>query len=584
MNTNTTESKPKTVSQSLTDIAEKVKALKTKENEFLTLALENKVNALMVAFDIGEIISEEVIAPYGEGRINEFARLCGFESAKTVYNYASLYKAAGIKLVLMEHSDLPRTYWYAIGASIKCWDDLIGDKVRRFLLQYPLWREMRQNEPPDQDDPLKKRVVDMDLLQDIGRYLKDLRDELKKDGILYAFQRFDLYLGKPPQGDNEVADFLEQEDPIYSIGEDEHGAVHTFHIDKMPSFEGEDPVDLFYHLSFKEGEMEQYEEGCRKIAITLDVIAQSAGHPECIGLYAGEETDAVLSEHRLEPKAYKGGYTGVKWALEKKVTLNAIRATAGNAPDLPEDPLNGIKTNIIHGNCEDVLKTDSFSKEMIDVVITDPPYGKYEAWRDKTKVVFDEIESPEKAADLVGSIAKILVEHELIKERFVWLSFCPVDFVHIFLPPLLDAFNGTSFIHQVLIWDKVSPGKVGGHQTFARRAEAILYVNVGDRPLCTTKVNGRDAQLHSSLMKYKVDPKDGKNEFWKPVKLIEHLIRVTTGSDKSEKANKQLILDPFAGKGTTGVACLNCHRDYRLIESHEGQFNAAMENLIVAAA
>lgn len=45
-----------------------------------------------------------------------------------------------------------------------------------------------------------------------------------------------------------------------------------------------------------------------------------------------------------------------------------------------------------------------------------------------------------------------------------------------------------------------------------------------------------------------------------PTELIERIVTST---------NAQLILDPFAGSGTTGVAAMNNHRDYILIDNSE---------------
>jgi site-specific DNA-methyltransferase (adenine-specific) len=45
----------------------------------------------------------------------------------------------------------------------------------------------------------------------------------------------------------------------------------------------------------------------------------------------------------------------------------------------------------------------------------------------------------------------------------------------------------------------------------------------------------------------------------KPVKLFDHLVRLVTRPG-------QTVLDPFAGSGTTGVACIGAGRDFLLIE------------------
>lgn len=45
----------------------------------------------------------------------------------------------------------------------------------------------------------------------------------------------------------------------------------------------------------------------------------------------------------------------------------------------------------------------------------------------------------------------------------------------------------------------------------------------------------------------------------KPIKLFEYLVKVSSNEN-------DIVLDPFAGSGTTGVACKNLNRNYILIE------------------
>ena len=54
--------------------------------------------------------------------------------------------------------------------------------------------------------------------------------------------------------------------------------------------------------------------------------------------------------------------------------------------------------------------------------------------------------------------------------------------------------------------------------------------------------------------------KKSGHPYEKPIKLIEYLI---------EKTEEKIILDPFAGSGTTGVACQNLNRKFILIEKEQ---------------
>lgn len=48
--------------------------------------------------------------------------------------------------------------------------------------------------------------------------------------------------------------------------------------------------------------------------------------------------------------------------------------------------------------------------------------------------------------------------------------------------------------------------------------------------------------------------------------------------ENSSKEN-QLILDPFMGSGTTGVACVNTNRNFIGMELDENYFNIAKERI-----
>lgn len=54
----------------------------------------------------------------------------------------------------------------------------------------------------------------------------------------------------------------------------------------------------------------------------------------------------------------------------------------------------------------------------------------------------------------------------------------------------------------------------------------------------------------------------------KPIKLMEELLKIHSNQE-------QLILDPFMGSGTTGIACLNLNRNFIGIELDPTYYNIA---------
>ena len=79
----------------------------------------------------------------------------------------------------------------------------------------------------------------------------------------------------------------------------------------------------------------------------------------------------------------------------------------------------------------------------------------------------------------------------------------------------------------------------------------------------------------STLYQAPINSKDKKkynHPTIKPIDILERLIR------NSSKKN-QVILDPFMGSGSTGVACKNLNRDFIGIELDEKYFEIAKERI-----
>ena len=87
---------------------------------------------------------------------------------------------------------------------------------------------------------------------------------------------------------------------------------------------------------------------------------------------------------------------------------------------------------------------------------------------------------------------------------------------------------------------------------------------------------GMNGTIHKSLKTGSGNERDNimKNNHptVKPIKLMAYLI--TMGSRPLD-----VVLDPFAGSGTTGIACRMTHRDYILIERDKDYYNIMTERI-----
>jgi site-specific DNA-methyltransferase (adenine-specific) len=77
------------------------------------------------------------------------------------------------------------------------------------------------------------------------------------------------------------------------------------------------------------------------------------------------------------------------------------------------------------------------------------------------------------------------------------------------------------------------------------------------------------------LIKGPLTPKSEKtgHTTQKPLYLMEHLLKV-------HSTNDMVVLDPFMGSGTTGVACVNTSRKFIGIELDREYFNIAKDRIL----
>ena len=104
--------------------------------------------------------------------------------------------------------------------------------------------------------------------------------------------------------------------------------------------------------------------------------------------------------------------------------------------------------------------------------------------------------------------------------------------------------------YEVAVWAV----KKGGKWTFNRLSETY------ERPKIVCGVTSKKEKI------------DGGHPTQKPVEVMEWLIKRL--SDEND-----IILDPFMGSGSTGVACKNTNRKFIGIELDKNYYNIAMKRL-----
>ena len=211
------------------------------------------------------------------------------------------------------------------------------------------------------------------------------------------------------------------------------------------------------------------------------------------------------------------------------------------------------KINLLHGDCFELLQ--DIPDESIDMVLTDPPYGmNFQSEYRKHK--YEKIMGDSDLAWLDDFVNEIYRVSKPNTAHYVFCSFHHID-------KFKQAIERKFKIKNILTWVKnnTSMGDLKGD--FAPKTEFIIFFHKGRR-----LINGkRDPNV--------LEFKKTRNELHptqKPVDMTEYMIGKF--SDEGD-----VILDPFMGSGTTGVACKNTNRIFIGMELDETYFNIAKERI-----
>lgn len=131
-------------------------------------------------------------------------------------------------------------------------------------------------------------------------------------------------------------------------------------------------------------------------------------------------------------------------------------------------------------------------------------------------------------------------------------------------PLLTAAFNAGFKLHNILVWDKVTPT---ANRWYMKNCEFTLYLWKGRAK--TINYPESKQTLRSGIRDETNHPTE------KPVSLMYEYVRNSSGFD-------DLVCDPFMGSGTTGVACVNLGRKFIGIEIDPEHFKTSCQRIRAA--
>lgn len=233
------------------------------------------------------------------------------------------------------------------------------------------------------------------------------------------------------------------------------------------------------------------------------------------------------------------------------------------------------RAQLFLGDCRDILPT--LGNESIDMVWTDPPYGHNNGVDDALSVIGkikgdnskttvepianDDMDSMRAVVDFMLTEAARILKRDCCcccccgggggpRPTFAWLA------------ERMDR-SGMSFFHSV-IWDKRNPG-IGWR--YRRQHEMIMVAHRQGGKLSWND----DVPAMGNILSFAKPPTDFHTN-QKPLELPAKQIEAHT-------LPGQVVLDPFMGGGTSGVAAVQLGRSFIGIEIDPLHFDAACRRI-----
>ena len=217
---------------------------------------------------------------------------------------------------------------------------------------------------------------------------------------------------------------------------------------------------------------------------------------------------------------------------------------------------------LYNGDALDILA--SMEDESIDLVVTDPPYKCISGGKPKSK--------GQPSGMLSKNDGKIFNENDIAIED--WMpqlyrvlkngSHAYVMTNLLNLEKMMLVARQVGFdIHNLLVWEK---NNATPSRWYMKNAEFTLFLRKG-KAKRINNVGSKMVHRFNNILGKKVHPTE------KPVELM--LFYIENSSNIGD-----VVLDPFMGAGSTGVACLDCGRKFVGIEKDREYYNIAEERLL----
>lgn len=233
---------------------------------------------------------------------------------------------------------------------------------------------------------------------------------------------------------------------------------------------------------------------------------------------------------------------------------------------------------LYNADCFDVL--EDLEDNSVDAIITDPPYAttplRWDTpidlprfWGQAKRVLKDKHSPVVVFADQPFTSNLVMSNLKWFRYEWLWDKNAHSGFLNSWKRPLKTTEDIVVFSEKAPIYNiqqHLTPTKVS--KGFVPPRTSVAYAEL-DRE------NGQSSGWTGFLkerLEFKA-VKGGEHPTEKPVDLMEFLVSLYTNEGA-------VVLDPFMGSGTTGVACNNLNRDFIGVEQSEEFYQLAGERLV----
>lgn len=222
--------------------------------------------------------------------------------------------------------------------------------------------------------------------------------------------------------------------------------------------------------------------------------------------------------------------------------------------------------NLINGDCLNEMDKLISNGVKVDMILTDPPYKTITGGDSDGK------NSVRPKGMLSGN--RKLFTHQTTCSPKDWMPklFSILNdgsHAYIFtnalnLKEMLDVSISVGFqMHNLLVWEK---NNCTPSQFYMKNCEYVLFLRKGKAKWINNIGKSKTVHQFDNIIGHKVHPCE------KPIDLLKFYIENSTTSES-------LILDPFMGSGSTGVACVDTNRNFIGIELDEGYYQIAKDRM-----